>query len=129
MIIQHKNYKVSKCGTYISKENPWLLATPDFMSVCDCCGKGCGEIKCPFSIDGLNFDGYLEKKSSYLTRNDGQIVLKRDHQYYFQVQQQLFITKADFCDFVVCAFSRDGTILYVHERIYPDMKHWNLQLP
>ncbi len=88
MIKHHKNYVVNKCGTYISKENPWLLATPDFMSVCDCCGKRCGEIKCPFSIDGLNFDGYLEGKSSCLTRNDGQIVLKHDHQYYFQVQQQ-----------------------------------------
>lgn len=129
MIKQHKKYEVSKCGTYISKENPWLLATPDFMSVCDCCGKGCGEIKCLFSIDGVNFEGYLEEKSSCLTRNDEQIVLKRDHQYYFQVQQQLFITKADFCDFVVCAFSKDGTILYVHERIYPDTEHWNLQLP
>ncbi len=33
MMKQHKNYAVSNCGTSISKENPWLLATPDFMSV------------------------------------------------------------------------------------------------
>ncbi len=35
MTKQHKKYAVSKCGTFISEENPWLLVTPDLMSVCD----------------------------------------------------------------------------------------------
>ena len=45
---KHINFQVTKCGTFINKQYPWLHATPDFLCRCDCCGEGCGEIKCPF---------------------------------------------------------------------------------
>ena len=31
--------------------------------------------------------------------------LKREHQYYYQIQQQLFTTELPFCDFIVCGFN------------------------
>ena len=34
---QHINFKIVKCGVFIDKEYPWLLATPDFLCSCDCC--------------------------------------------------------------------------------------------
>ena len=48
---KHRNFKIVKCGMFINKEYPWLHATPDFLCSCDCCGEGCGEVKCPFCIE------------------------------------------------------------------------------
>ena len=35
--------------------------------------------------------------------------LKQDHQYYFQVQVQIFVTQAQYCDFVVWACNEFNT--------------------
>lgn len=59
---KHSNFKISSCGTLINAEYQFLHATPDFYCECSCCGKGCGEVKCPYCIDDLDFDGYSQKK-------------------------------------------------------------------
>ena len=41
--------------------------------------------------------------------------MKRNYQYYFQVQQQLNITNLKYCHFVVFTCN-----VFYHERIYPD---------
>ena len=43
---------------------------------------------------------------TFILRNcvDGLFYLKNGHMYHYQVQQQLFTTKSNYCDFVVCAF-------------------------
>ena len=61
---KHKDFKITYCGTVIDKDHPWVHATPDFMPSCSCCGNGCGEVKCPFSLENWDFDGYVEKESS-----------------------------------------------------------------
>ena len=33
--------------------------------------------------------------------------LKRDGQYYYQMQQQIFVSGCHYCDFVVCAFNKN----------------------
>ena len=33
--------------------------------------------------------------------NDGTLVLKRNHPYYYQVQLQLLVTEVQYCDFVL----------------------------
>ena len=43
---KNKNFKIEKCGTFINKQYPWIRATPDFLCSFDCCGKGCGEVRC-----------------------------------------------------------------------------------
>ena len=54
----HTNFKIIRCGLLINDEYPWLHATPDFLCSCDCCGEGCGEVKCPFCIENCDFDNY-----------------------------------------------------------------------
>ena len=126
----HTNFKVHKCGLFINEDYPYLHATPDFLSSCDCCGEGCGEVKCPFCIENCDFDNYVLKPSSCLEKNsNGLFVLKRDHQYYYQVQQQLFTLNKEYCDFVVCSFGHNGKTQLVHERIVPDKEHWESVLP
>ena len=70
MKLKQNNFQVKQCGTFINKEYPFLHSTPDFLCSCDCCGLGCGEVKCPYCIDDLDFDNYLFKKSSCLERNE-----------------------------------------------------------
>ena len=60
----HKDFQVKFCGIILDKEHPWLHATPDFMASCSCCGDGCGEVKCPYSIKDGDFQTYISKKTS-----------------------------------------------------------------
>ena len=123
---KHLNFQVNKCGTFIDPDSPFLHATPDFLCECECCGLGCGEVKCPYCIEGLDFEKYCEQKSC-LQPDGEKFVLKREHAYYYQVQQQLNITKRAYCDFVVYATSPNGSKIF-QERILPNPEHWATQL-
>ena len=124
MAMKHRNFKVTKCGLLVNAELPFLHATCDFYCSCDCCGQGCGEVKCPYCLEGFNFESYVTKKVPCLEKdNNGVYVLKRSHAYYYQVQQQLFTIKISYNDFVVCGFEHDSAH-FIHERIYPDEIHW-----
>lgn len=50
----HKNFLLKNAGLFISIERPYIGASPDGIVMCDCCGKGAVEVKCPFCFkDGL----------------------------------------------------------------------------
>ena len=55
--------------------------------------------------------------------------LKTNHQYYFQVQQQLFTNKRLYCDFIVCGFGHTREATLVMQRHFPDEAHWATVLP
>ena len=90
MIKSHADFQLSQCGLVISREHPWIHATPDFLVSCSCCGLGCDEVKCPLCIDRCDFGSYVLKKNSCLEKVVGKFQLKHSHNYCFQVQQQLF---------------------------------------
>ena len=96
---------------------------------CSCCGDGCGEVKCPHGIENGDFDTYTLKKTSCLEKVNSKFRMKRNHQFYFQVQQQLNITKLKYCDFVVFAFNANNQPVFYHERIYPDCALWQSVQP
>ena len=124
----HANFVITKCATIINKKCQFLHATPDFLCECDCCGQGCGEVKCPYCIDGADFDSYVQKKSSCLQKNESCFQLKRDHDYYCQAQQQIHTSWRGYLDFIV--FASDGqTSKFFLERLASDMKHWETQFP
>ncbi|KAK2555743.1 hypothetical protein P5673_022310 [Acropora cervicornis] len=125
----HKDFQVKYCGMIVDKEHPWLHATPDFMASCSCCGDGCGELKCPYGIKNGDFENYISKTTSCLEKVNGEIRLKRNHQYYYQVQQQLNITKLKYCDFVVFAFNVNNQPVIFYERIYSDFPLWESLQP
>lgn len=99
----HDSLALSFCGLVISKQHPQLAASPDRLVCCACCGKGCIEIKCPYSlhVDNMTVAEYCKKPSSCLEWNHGQVRLKRNHAFYYQVQLQMYVTNREFCDFVV----------------------------
>lgn len=97
----HENVIVENCGIYVSEEYPFIGATPDSIISCDCCGKQLVEVKCPFTKkDELLSD--MDEKAFFLKKNeDGELKLDSAHEYYFQVQTQMGVTKVESCLFVV----------------------------
>ena len=84
----------------------------------------------PICIDRSAFDSYVLNKNSCLEKVAGNFQLKRNHNYFFQVQQQLFtLPEGKYNDFVVSAFDSSHRATIVKERIYPDHGHWKIVLP
>jgi len=101
------------------------------------------EIKCPFTLETKDpnaFETVLDKKQLRrfcLTRNTcGQIEVKRDHEYYYQMQMGMGMTDIKECDLFI--WSANGSILvtvpfdkYVWEKIKNKMIsfHWDYLVP
>lgn len=93
---------VHDCGLLINPNFPCIGATPDG-KVCHEGQAGILEIKCPFSVrdmkikDAVNSD---KVRDFFLESVEGEICLKKNHNYWYQVQGQLLVSGAKFCDFV-----------------------------
>ena len=113
------NLHVHDCGLVVNPEFPYLGGSPDG-KVCDKGETGIIEIKCPYSIRNHSVRKALadEKLSSNvcLEKAGDEVRLKRSHQYWYQVQGNLMITGAPFCDFIV--FTQCDLFI---ERILPDL--------
>ena len=86
--------KVDKCGTFISDSHPYLASTPD--------GKvgefALVEVKCPYVARDKPINPCTVP---YLKLQDGNLMLDRKHDYFYQVQGQLFCSGLDTCHFCV----------------------------
>lgn len=105
LLAEHINVKFEECGLYIYESKPFIAASPDLMMQCDCCEKASVEIKCPFRLSRESlFNQQLQFDDlEYLERTDGDFNLRIDHNYYAQVQTQIFVTDVDFGIFFVWA--------------------------
>ena len=74
---------------------------------------------------------HVSKPSSCLAKNiAGQFTLLHTHEYYNQVQQQLFTTELNYNYFIVCAVNEATNYLkFFQTKILPDKEHWNKVLP
>ena len=108
---------VEKSGLWVHLVYPWLAWSPDGL-IEDNGEQGLFEVKW---IAAKNFRNetilnYTKNyKKSCLFEENGTITLKKSHDYYFQIQGQLFITKRSFCDLAI--FTK---IDYHIERIVKD---------
>uniref|UniRef100_A0A3Q2NZ35 YqaJ viral recombinase domain-containing protein n=1 Tax=Fundulus heteroclitus TaxID=8078 RepID=A0A3Q2NZ35_FUNHE len=84
-------------GFVIDPNHPFLGASPDGAVNCDCCGNEILEVKCPF-----------KHRNDFCL--DATLHLKENHRYYTQVQIQMFLTKSQYCDFVVFTKSEPASI-------------------
>lgn len=117
---------VHDCGFMVNPEFPFIGATPDGI-VCDDGQSGIMEVKCPFSIRDWTIEtaleSYARKSTLFLEKKDNEILLKRNHAYWYQVQGQLLVSGAKFCDFIT--FTRQDLVI---ERIYPDVNTMSMML-
>lgn len=104
MELEHINFRLIPCGLIISLKNPMIGASSDALIRCDCCGEGCVEVKCPFRLKDttIDFKDLLNLKNSFLQVNeDRKIVVNPNHEYYYQIQLQMYCAETQYCDFVV----------------------------
>ena len=60
------------------------------------------EVKCPYRLRDSTTAEFLADSNSCMSVDDeGVASLKRNHQYYYQVQAQMFVCGVQYCDFVV----------------------------
>jgi putative phage-type endonuclease len=91
---------VQKCGIFIDKEHFFLGGSPDGLVN----ENATVEIKCPSSAKDLTPDEAIKnKKVTFWTiEKNGEIgEIKKNHDFYYQVQGQLRVTGRQFCYFVL----------------------------
>lgn len=94
----HTNTTNKNSGLVIHMEKPYIGASPDQVLSCDCHGQGILEIKCPFKASHTIPSPEL---CSYLVIDNNQVKLKKQHEYYFQVQGQMAVCGVKYCEFFV----------------------------
>ncbi|XP_047023593.1 uncharacterized protein LOC124632693 isoform X2 [Helicoverpa zea] len=103
--------KITPCGLFVCMDKPYLGASPDGLLGTD----GLVEIKCPSSAAGLSpLEAVRQQKIKFCLETANGMKLKKTHNYYFQVQGQLMVTKRKFCYFVV--WTPNGIEIDVIER-------------
>ena len=93
-------------------------ASPDGIVDCNCCGAGLVEVKCPFTV---RHQPSASWNLNWLERDGSNLSLKREHQYYYQVQAQLFLCEKQYCDLVI--WSEKSIVI---DRIVPDAVFWSM---
>ena len=94
----HVNAQLNPSGLYIHQHHVFIGASPDLLVSCDCCGEGLVEFKSPYEGDKVvNVTETLQG----LVYLDNDLRLKKNHNYYAQVQGQMAITNRLWCDFAV----------------------------
>ena len=119
---KHSHLSVTLSGLVVHPDYPHLGASPDGIVKCKCCtGTGVLEIKCPFRCKTLSFLEASNSKDFCLQLSkDGGLELDTQHAYYYQVQAQIILTGAKYCDFVVWSPEEFVTL-----RISPDAECLN----
>lgn len=83
-----------ECGLFVSHSHPMLAASPDRLLDTDTLMQ----VKCPYASRGMIIS---ERTVPYLTLVDGNLTLKKNHNYFYQVQGQLFCAQRQLCKFVI----------------------------
>ena len=85
---------VSNCGIFVQPEHPYLASSPD--GIID--DKTLLEVKCPYTARDKDI---TPDNIPYLNDDNGSLSLDKSHDYYFQIQGQLYCAGRTECDFVV----------------------------
>lgn len=114
---------VDKCGFFVSKMHPFLGASPDSI-FSDNESSGLLEMKYIQMEESETLEEALIRKR-ICVKNSGILEINKKHQYYFQVQQQMFVANKEWNDFVVKG-SRGRSIFI--KRVMFDSSFWKTVL-
>ena len=112
--------QILDCGVVISPKKPWLCSSPDRKVIDRDFGFELVEIKCPYTLKNLRPEDACKYPCFYCEIVEGKPRLKREHDYYYQIQGQLGICGLAWCNFVVF-FQK----VIISERIKFDNEFWN----
>ena len=122
MSYQNEGLTTSPTGLVIHPDHPWFACSPDYrvFDPNEAEPNGLVEYKNPYSVRNMTLSEACQRSSFFLKQTeDGSLGLKTTHDYYHQVQCQLFVDKKSWCDFVV----QTNIDLFV-QRIYWDKDFW-----
>ena len=124
------NLKVEEVGLLVSREKPYLGASLDrIVTNMDQNCKWGMEIKSPFSKAGMDVDEACKSKTFCLEKiPNGTIRLKRNHDYYIQVQGQLYCSNLDLKGIIFVVYFGEDKPPFI-ENIFFDASCWNEYLP
>lgn len=100
MIASGSDVKVDSVGIVLSTDRPGLGARLDGL-VFDPSAeiqKGDLEVKCPFSKTNLDISNDCSDNAFYLKSENGTVHLKRNNNYYYQVQGQMYVPNLKWVD-------------------------------
>ncbi|KAL4118949.1 hypothetical protein QTP88_011827 [Uroleucon formosanum] len=108
---------IEPSGLFVDSEQFYLAASPDGLIGDD----GLMEIKCPSSAKSVSPKEAIENKiiKCCVLKNNETLHLKKNDNYYYQIQGALHISRRDYCYF--CIWTPKG-ILY--EKIFRDDNFW-----
>lgn len=89
--------KVQQCGIFVSKEFPFLGASPDGIIN----EETIVEVKCPYVIRN---EKITTSNVPYLIKKQDGVVLDKTHNYYYQIQGQLFCSGRMKCCLIIYTF-------------------------
>lgn len=113
--------QIVQCGLFVDENKSFLAASPDGLIGED----SIVEVKCPYKIASLSpQEGIEQKKIDFCTFHDQTLQLKQNHNYFYQVQGQLHITRRDFCYFIL--WSPKGLLF---QKIKRDDAFWEKMEP
>ena len=110
---------VEEVGLLVSREKPFLGASIDrIVTFKDTEEKWGMEIKSPLSKAGMTVEEACKNKTFFLEKlSDGTVRLKRNHDYYLQIQGQLYCSKLDLKGIILTVFFGDDKPLFL-EKIF-----------
>jgi len=116
-----KPIEVYKCGFVVYKKEPILGCSPDGKVIDSGATEPFGiiEVKCPQTKFMVTPQDACSDANFFCTFTNGHCRLKTSHQYYAQVQGQMGITGAKWCDFIV--YTKKGMSI---ERIPFNPEYW-----
>lgn len=99
-LANHIGKDIKKCGLFIDRDHPYLGASPDGLVE----DNATVEIKCPSSAKDMTPDEAIQKRKCtfWTVSKDGTIgEISKKHNFYYQVQGQLQVTKRETCIFTL----------------------------
>lgn len=93
---KHLGKKINKCGLFTCANAPFLGATPDGILED---GEAIVEVKCPYGSRELTPEEGIEKKLITFWKKSGTLEVNKNHSWYYQIQQQLYVTGKKVCIF------------------------------
>ena len=91
-----------ECVLFVKASYPHVAASPDGLFNCKYCGFPTIQVKCPHSARGNDVsESNVYKHVNFLQEFDGQPRLKRTHEYFTQVQVQMWVCNVQHSFFIV----------------------------
>lgn len=97
---EHNSFEIQECGLKLCDSMPYIGASADGLLTCQCHQKSFTlEVQCPYSLRESETLENAVKCNTFCLNDDKS--LKRNHQYYTQVQLQLYVYNVDHGYFII----------------------------